>query len=61
MGVGTTNPISLFQVGDGTMKTAIGDASGAGMAYGTGYLGFNAARSGTTGLFYMMVLIMVVL
>jgi len=47
VGVGTANPISLFQVGDGIMKIAMGDASGAGMAYGTGYLGFNAARSGT--------------
>jgi hypothetical protein len=47
VGVGTVNPVSLFQVGEGTSKVAMGDASGLTLAYGTSYIGFNAARSGT--------------
>jgi hypothetical protein len=45
LGVGTTSPISIFQVDDGCTKANIGDASGIGLNYGTSYLGFNAARS----------------
>jgi hypothetical protein len=48
IGIGTDNPISLFQVDDGCTKANIGDASGPGLNYGTSYLGFNAARSGTS-------------
>jgi hypothetical protein len=48
VGVGTDNPISLFQVDDGCTKASIGDASGPALNYGTSYLGFNAARSGTS-------------
>jgi hypothetical protein len=45
VGIGTTMPVSLFQIDDGCTKANIGDASGAGLNYGTSYLGFNAARS----------------
>jgi|GEM_PF-1364986 len=49
VGVGTNNPVSLFQVATGQAKTSIGDLGGSGatLLYGTSYLGFNAARSGT--------------
>lgn len=45
VGVGTEAPLSLFQVEEGCSKASLGDASGAGLAYGTSYLGFNAARA----------------
>jgi len=48
-GIGTTTPISAFQVGDGSAKGSIGDASGSSaLHYGTSYLGLNAARSKST-------------
>ena len=47
VGIGTINPQSLLQVDDGCTKASIGDASGAGLNYGTSYLGFNASRIGT--------------
>lgn len=48
VGVGTSKPVSLFQVATGQAKTSIGDLGGSGatLLYGTSYLGFNAARSG---------------
>lgn len=48
LGVATSNAISTFQVDDGCTKASIGDASGIGLNYGTSYLGFNAARNGTS-------------
>ncbi|WP_158829385.1 hypothetical protein [Mucilaginibacter lacusdianchii] len=50
VGIATDNPLSLFQVDDGCTKASIGDASGAGMNFGTSYLGFNASRSGSNWL-----------
>lgn len=47
LGIGTTSPTSTFQVDDGCSKASIGDAGGTGLNFGTSYLGFNAARSGT--------------
>jgi hypothetical protein len=49
VGVGTSKPVSLFQVATGQAKTSIGDLGGSGatLLYGTSYLGFNAARNGT--------------
>jgi len=46
VGIAATAPVSMFQVEDGFEKTSIGPASGS--LVGTGYLGFNAARSGST-------------
>ncbi|MBW4888467.1 hypothetical protein KXQ82_02020 [Mucilaginibacter sp. HMF5004] len=48
VGIGADNPLSLLQVDDGCTKASIGDASGAGLNWGTSYLGFNATRSDTT-------------
>lgn len=48
LGIGASSPVSLFQVDDGCSKASIGDAGGGGLSYGTGYLGFNAARDGTS-------------
>jgi len=46
VGIAATSPVSMFQVEDGFEKTSIGPASGS--LVGTGYLGFNAARSGSS-------------
>jgi hypothetical protein len=48
VGIGADNPNSTLQVDDGATKANIGDASGLGLNYGTSYLGFNAARTGTS-------------
>jgi len=48
VGVGTINPVSVFQVGDGPGQLNIGNAYGQSLNYGTSYLGFNAAK-GTNG------------
>lgn len=50
VGVGVANPLSQFQVGDGTSMACLGPASGAGLNYGAGYLAFNAARTFSTGI-----------
>ncbi len=47
VGVGTVAPASSFQVGPGITKLSVGSASGAGLNYGTSYVGFNAARTGS--------------
>lgn len=44
VGIGTTTPVSIFQVSNGFVKASIGAAGGADLNYGTSYLGFNAAR-----------------
>jgi hypothetical protein len=43
-GIGNDNPIGHFQVANGPYKTSIGEADGPNLYYGTGYIGFNAAR-----------------
>jgi hypothetical protein len=45
LGIGTTNPQGHFQVAEGPYKTNIGEADGPALYYGTGYMGFNAARN----------------
>lgn len=52
VGVGVPNPIGKLQVNDGMSRLAIGSAyqinsnGSSNTGYGTGYLGFNAARNG---------------
>lgn len=49
VGIGTTAPMSLFQVDDGCTKASIGSAGDTkALNWGTSYLGFNASRSDTT-------------
>ncbi|PJJ83342.1 hypothetical protein [Mucilaginibacter auburnensis] len=45
LGVGTTAPISAFQVGDGNNFLSIGQAWAVDLKYGTSYIGFNAGRN----------------
>ena len=45
VGIGTTSPISIFQVNSVSNMASIGDASGVNLNYGTSYIGFNAARN----------------
>jgi len=47
VGIGTTAPVSTFQVNNATSKFSVGNAGGADLNYGTAYIGFNAARIGT--------------
>ncbi|MFS2186927.1 hypothetical protein ACCC92_09625 [Mucilaginibacter sp. Mucisp84] len=47
VGIGTPAPVSTFQAGNSFQKFSAGSAGGANLAYGTSYLGFNAARSGS--------------
>ncbi|WP_114937259.1 hypothetical protein [Mucilaginibacter endophyticus] len=47
VGVGTTAPVSNFQVNNNSAKFSAGNAAGVNLAYGTSYMGFNAARSGS--------------
>jgi hypothetical protein len=48
VGIRTAHPIAAFQVNDDASKIAMGDASGPALAYGTSYIGFNAARNGNS-------------
>lgn len=47
IGIGTAAPISTFQVNYNSTKFSAGSAASADLFYGTSYLGFNAARSGS--------------
>jgi len=47
VGVGTTTPVSNFQVNNNSAKFSAGNAAGVNLAYGTSYMGFNAARTGS--------------
>ncbi len=47
VGIGTASPEDALQVGDAHKKLAVGSAYDSDLEYGTSYLGFNAARSGT--------------
>ncbi|WP_413667271.1 hypothetical protein ACEN9X_22550 [Mucilaginibacter sp. Mucisp86] len=47
VGIGTTTPVSTFQTGNTFQKFSAGNAGGANLAYGTSYMGFNAARTGS--------------
>lgn len=47
VGVGTSNPLSDFQVGESYGKLSIGDAGGTAW-FGTSYIGFNLASSGSS-------------
>ncbi|MGP8215889.1 MAG: hypothetical protein ACLQQ4_10025, partial [Bacteroidia bacterium] len=53
VGINTTTPQDAFQVNDGFNKICIGNASGisaTSQIYGSNYIGFNAARQSSTGL-----------
>jgi hypothetical protein len=45
VGIGTTTPVSTFQVNNNTTKFSAGSAGSTDLYYGTSYVGFNAARS----------------
>jgi len=47
VGVGTSIPIAKFQVNNSWEKVGLGSASGQELRYGTSYIGFNAARTGS--------------
>jgi hypothetical protein len=47
IGIATTDPVATFQVNGGFSKLCTGRATGANLFYGTSYVGFNAARTGT--------------
>jgi hypothetical protein len=44
VGIGVAAPISDFQIGNGSAALSFGSANSANLHYGTGYIGFNAAR-----------------
>lgn len=48
LGIGTTDPKSLLQAGNGISKLSMGSAYASALNWGTSYVGFNAARSGST-------------
>jgi hypothetical protein len=45
VGIGTVTPVSTFQVNNNTTKFCAGSSASVDLAYGTSYIGFNAARS----------------
>lgn len=45
VGINTTTPVSTFQIASGISKFSSGRANGVDLAWGTSYIGFNAARS----------------
>lgn len=45
VGVGTSQPQDVFQVGDGFLKVAVGSATTVSSLYGISYLGFNVTHS----------------
>lgn len=47
VGIGTSNPLAKFQVGDDYRSAGLGFADGIPGMDGTTYMGFNVARSGT--------------
>jgi hypothetical protein len=47
VGIGTLTPVSAFQAGNSFQKFSAGNAGGVNLAYGTSYMGFNAARTGS--------------
>jgi hypothetical protein len=47
VGIGTPAPVSTFQAGNTFQKFSAGNAGGVNLAYGTSYMGFNAARTGS--------------
>lgn len=51
VGIGSQSPFTKLQVNDFSEKISIGSAEGEHMQYGTGYIGFNAARGNTQWLF----------
>ncbi|MEO5644192.1 MAG: hypothetical protein ABIQ40_04515, partial [Bacteroidia bacterium] len=48
VGIGTPNPKSSFQVGDGQSSASMGGTSGSGALFSTSYFGFNVAHSDPT-------------
>lgn len=51
VGIGSTSPVSKFQVFDDYRRLSFGDATGVNLGYGLGYIGFNGARSGSNWSF----------
>jgi hypothetical protein len=47
VGIGTLTPVSTFQAGNTFQKFSAGNAGGVNLNYGTSYMGFNAARTGS--------------
>ncbi|UOE52644.1 hypothetical protein MTO98_16355 [Mucilaginibacter sp. SMC90] len=47
VGIGTPSPVSTFQAGNTFQKFSAGNAGGVNLNYGTSYMGFNAARTGS--------------
>lgn len=51
VGVGTSNPQSDFQIGDGFSTVHVGSSTGVALEYSTSYLGFNLGRRGPNDWF----------
>lgn len=48
VGIGTSSPRDMVQIGSGIRKLSLGTAYGSSLDWGTSYIGFNMARSGST-------------
>jgi len=48
VGIGTTTPEDMLQVGTTNTKLVVGNANGANLEWGTSYLGFNASRQNSS-------------
>lgn len=50
IGIGTTSPDDRLHIGSGYTKVVLGTANSANLNYGTSYIGFNAGRQPSSGI-----------